>query len=98
MNPNDWDKENHGSCVYLLGINSNGTAIYHYPDSYGCWDVTVATQLDDQRIIGINNGVQPLDCEWYPITESSFLNAFNTENLENMTGTKLSFLTNGKYK
>lgn len=99
LNPNNWDDETHGSCVFLAGIRNNGTAIYHYPDMYGCWDVIVSIQLDDQRIIGINNGVSSLNCEWYPITESSFLSSFNAgEPLDNMTGTKLSFLTNGIYK
>lgn len=98
LNPNHWTKNSHGSCVYLLGINSNGTAVYHYPDMYGCWDVEVAIQLDDQKIVGINNGSPALDCEWHSITESEFLSSFNTEDLDNITGTKLNFLTNGKYK
>lgn len=98
MTPDLWNDRCHGSCVFLKYINSDGTAIYHYPDSYGCWDVTVAMQLDDQKIIGINNGCTPLDCEWYPISESDFLSSFNTGDLDNMTGTKLSYLTNGKYK
>lgn len=99
LSPSIWNDETHGSCVYLVGIRYDGTAVYHYPDMYGCWDVIVSVQLDDERIMGISNGVFSLDCEWYPITEADFLSSFNAgEPLDNMTGTKLSFLTNGRYK
>lgn len=83
-----------GSNVYLVYVDNSGIGHYHYPDDYGCWDTEI--ELTDQKFIG--RDVLKGGEEWFPVSEDQFLRAFDTRSLENMTSSKLSYLTKGLYK
>lgn len=93
LDPKKETKHYRGSCVYLVYVDNSGIGHYHYPDNYGCWDTEI--ELIDQKFIGrdVLNGK-----EWFPTSEDQFLSAFDTRSLENMTSSKLSYLTKGLYK